>query len=75
VEIGPTGHRHGTAVEDTLHAVDHALRVIDQDDDLVLYIGGDRTGRLLEVVVKNGPRGGRVIHSMPLRPKFYEYLR
>ncbi|MGH9305950.1 MAG: hypothetical protein ACRD0I_03580 [Acidimicrobiales bacterium] len=39
-----------------------------------LYIGADRAGRLLEVVVLDD--GGQLvaIHAMTLRPKFYEHL-
>jgi hypothetical protein len=74
-EVTSSARKHGIAVEDMLHAVEHALRVVDQDDEMVLYIGGDTTGRLLEVVVMNTEAGGRIVHAMELRQRFYDYLR
>ncbi|MGB8504016.1 hypothetical protein [Mycobacterium sp.] len=38
------------------------------------YIGADRTGRLLEVVVLDDDGQLVAIHAMALRPKFYEHL-
>jgi len=38
------------------------------------YIGADRTGRLLEVVVLDDDGQPVAIHAMALRPKFYEHL-
>lgn len=75
LEITPSARKHGIADEDMLHAVEQALRTVEQGDDTVLYIGGDRTGRLLEVVVVNDKRGPRIIHAMPLRPSFLDFLR
>ena len=43
-------------------------------DDRDLYIGADRTGRLLEVVVLDDDGQPVAIHAMTLRPKFYEHL-
>jgi hypothetical protein len=37
------------------------------------YIGADRTGRLLEVVVLDDDGQPVAIHAMALRPKFYEH--
>lgn len=71
MEIAGSARRHGIADNDMIHAVENALRTVEQDE-AVLYIGGDTTGRLLEVVVVDGPR---IIHAMELRPKFYDYLR
>jgi hypothetical protein len=42
--------------------------------DRDLYIGADRTGRLLEVVVLDDDGQQVAIHAMALRPKFYEHL-
>ncbi|MBO0881505.1 MAG: hypothetical protein J2P17_14405 [Mycobacterium sp.] len=42
--------------------------------DRDLYIGADRTGRLLEVVVLDDDGQSVAIHAMALRPKFYEHL-
>jgi len=43
-------------------------------DDRDPYIGADRTGRLLEVVVLDDDGQPVAIHAMTLRPKFYEHL-
>jgi hypothetical protein len=40
-----------------------------------LIIGADRAGRLLEIVVLDPDDDPVVIHAMPLRQKFYDYLR
>jgi hypothetical protein len=50
-----------------------AIRVVSQGDR-DLYIGADRTGRLLEVVVLDDDGQPVAIHAMALRPKFYEEL-
>ena len=44
--------------------------------DRIGFIGVDRSGRHLELVVLD-PDGDEptVIHAMALRPKFYRYLR
>jgi len=55
------------------HAVRNAIRVIDQGDR-DLYIGADRSGRLLEVVVLDDDGQPVVIHAMVLRRKFYDQL-
>jgi hypothetical protein len=50
-----------------------AIRVINQGDR-ELYIGADRAGRLLEVVVLDDDGQPVAIHAMALRRKFYEQL-
>lgn len=73
MEIADNARKHGVADADIEHAVRNAIRVVSQSDR-DLYIGADRTGRLLEVVVLDD--GGQLvaIHAMALRPKFYEHL-
>ena len=61
------------ADEDIEHAVRNAIRIVSQGDR-DLYIGADRTGRLLEVVVLDDDGQPVAIHAMALRPKFYEHL-
>ena len=72
VDIADNARKHGVADEDITHAVRNAIRVIGQGDR-DLYIGADRTGRLLEVVVVDDDQP-LAIHAMTLRPKFYEHL-
>lgn len=50
MEIADAAHKHGITDSDIEHAVRNALRVLNQGDR-DLYIGADRSGRLLEVVV------------------------
>lgn len=71
VEIADNARKHGVVDEDIEHAVRNAIRVVSQRDR-DLYIGADRTGRLLEVVVLDDDGQPVAIHAMPLRPKFYE---
>ena len=72
---GDSGHprKHGVADLDIEHAVRNAIRVIGQGDR-DLYIGSDRTGRLLEVVVLDDDGQPVAIHAMSLRPQFYDHL-
>lgn len=73
MEIADNARRHGVADEDIEHAVRNAIRVLGQGDR-DLYIGADRTGRLLEVVVLDDDGQPIAIHAMTLRPKFYDHL-
>ena len=43
---------------------------------MTLFIGPDRTGRLLEVVVLDDDPNEEpvVVHSMPLRKSYYRFL-
>lgn len=50
MEIADAARKHGVTDLDIEHAVRNAIRVISQGER-DLYIGADRTGRLLEVVV------------------------
>jgi len=50
VEIYRTARRHGITDEDTLHAIDRAIVIVEQDEERTLYLGPARAGNLLEVV-------------------------
>lgn len=71
--------RHGIRRADVLHAVDHAVVVVevgpDQDPPKVLVIGPAWSGQLLEIVVLLLD-GDRVlaIHAMRMRAKFEPLL-
>jgi hypothetical protein len=59
LEIGNSARKHGIADGEMLHAFNHHIRYVEQDYDgepWVLLIGPDSTGRLLELVVVDGPR-------------------
>ena len=69
VEIARSAYRHGIADEDMLHAFRNAIR-IDRLDDVSILVGGDRSGRLLEVgIVVKGERY-RIVHAMLARSRY-----
>lgn len=75
MEIAGSARKHGVADEDIAHVVRQPLRAIDLGDR-VLFIGADQGGTLLEVVVLFPEHAEpAAIHAMPLRAKFYGYLR
>jgi hypothetical protein len=71
MEIADSARKHGVEDDDIRHAVRHAVRAV-LHGDRILYIGPDRTARLLEVIVLDDE--DVAIHAMQLRPKFYDYL-
>ncbi|MCI0545322.1 MAG: hypothetical protein L0Z49_12915 [Actinobacteria bacterium] len=79
MEIHPSVRKHGVSDAAVLHAVVHALTVIDLEPDAdppkVLAIGPDHAGNLLEIIwIELADRVNLVIHAMPLRPGFYQLL-
>lgn len=48
--IAASAHKHGISDNDILHTYRHPIRVF-QMDDLVMLIGGNESGRMLEVGV------------------------
>ncbi len=79
VEIHRSAHKHGVSELAILHALDHAVTVVDIDPDAdppkVLAIGPDHAGNLLEIIwLELADDVSLVIHAMPLRPAFYELL-
>ncbi|MCP9490293.1 MAG: hypothetical protein MSC31_10520 [Solirubrobacteraceae bacterium MAG38_C4-C5] len=67
MEIADNARKHGVDDLDMEHAVRNASRVLGQGDR-ALYIGADRAGRLLEVVVLDDDGQQVAIHAMGLRP-------
>ncbi len=79
MEIHRSARKHGVGNRTILHALDHAIIVIDlepnADPPRVLAIGPDRAGNLLEIIWLELADGvNLVIHAMPLRPTFYDLL-
>lgn len=79
MEIHQSAHKHGFNDAAILHAVDHALTVIDLEPDAdppkVLATGPAHAGNLLEIIRLELVDGvNLVIHAMPLRPTFYDLL-
>ena len=70
-------HRYGES--DILHAVSHALVIVDLEPDAdppkVLAIGPDPAGNLLEIIwLEFAEAVELVIHAMHLRSVFYDLL-
>ena len=55
---------------DIIHCFENPILVEDLDDDLVMLVGPDRTGRLLEVGVVVGDDGPVIVHAMEARTKY-----
>lgn len=67
---------HHVSDDDMLHALRNPVRVEPEDDyGLVMVIGPDYTGALLEVgyVWRDGEQ--IVVHAMPARPRFMRWMR
>ena len=62
--------RHGIAEGDMLHAWAFAAASYDLGDGLVMFIGPDRAGNLLEVGVVEWYEAVAVVHAMRARPRF-----
>ena len=61
--------RHGIARDDALHACRNAIRIVHLDD-LLMFVGADRSGRMLEVGVARVDEAHKIIHAMPARPNY-----
>jgi hypothetical protein len=62
--------RHGVAEEDALHAWAFAVDAFTVDAGMVMYIGPDRAGNVLEVGVVEWHDELAIVHAMPARPRF-----
>ncbi|MEV0893567.1 hypothetical protein [Promicromonospora sp. MEB111] len=66
-------HRHGVAEEDILHALRFELHHVVQEDGMVMFVGPDQQGVLIEVGVLEWFGLLAVAHAM--RPAREKYLR
>ncbi len=64
-----SARKHGISDDDMLHAYRNPIRVFVLDD-LVMLIGGDEAGRLLEVGVAEAEGLEFIVHAMPARERF-----
>ena len=67
--IVASARKHGITDEDILHAYRNPIRVF-QMDDLVMLIGGDESGRMLEIGVAAAEGIEFIIHAIAAREKF-----
>ncbi len=68
--IAESARRHGIGDDDILHAYNNPILVEDLDEGLVMLVGPDRAGRLLEIGVVTGSDGPVIVHAMEARPKY-----
>jgi hypothetical protein len=74
-EIYPSAFKHGVRRTDIDHVMKHPIRIIDQDDESLLYLGAATHGGLLEVVAYPRPDGSElVVHAMKMRPNYANLL-
>lgn len=71
--IVASARKRGIDDADILHAYRHPIRV-HRLDDLDMLVGGDRSGRLLEIGVVVSPerRIDVIVHAMEARSRFLE---
>ena len=79
MEIHRSAYKHGLGDEEILHAIRHAVTVVDlepeADPPKVLVIGPDPAGNLLEIIwLELAGESQIVIHAMALRPVFWDLL-
>lgn len=72
--ILPSARKHGVPDSSIRHAVDVPFRIVEIEPNLILLIGPDEHGKLLELVIADPHDDARVIHAMTLRPRFFKHL-
>lgn len=75
-EILPSAQKRGIPDADILAAYNNFIDVYEQDDGMIMYIGADYAGNLLEVGVRYSDDGRPLIpHAMRARNKYLRRLR
>ena len=64
-----SARKHGIADEDILHAFRNAILEVT-DDDIVMLVGPNRDGNLVEVAIIRSKNGFLIIHAMQARKKY-----
>ena len=64
-----SARKHGIAGEDILHAFRNAILEVT-DDDIVMLVGPNRDGNLVEVAIIRSENGFLIIHAMQARKKY-----
>lgn len=67
--IVASARKHGISDNDMLHAYRNPIRVFELGD-LDMLIGGDESGRMLEIGVAAAEGIEFIVHAMPARDKF-----
>lgn len=68
--IAPSAGKHGVSDEAMLHAFNNPIRVEELDEGLVMFVGPDHAGNLIEVGVVASDDGPGIVHAMQARPKY-----
>ena len=69
--IAPSAYRHGLTDAQIIHAFNVPMFSHDVGNGMVMFVGGDPTGRLIEVGVVTTDDGGPVVvHAMNARAKY-----
>ena len=68
--IAPSARKHGLTDTAILHAFNHPIRYEELDESLLMLIGPDHAGNLLEIGVISSDDGPVVVHAMAARPKY-----
>ena len=71
--ILPSARRHGISDRDILHAHRNVIGHFPEDD-MVMLIGPDERGNLLEVGVSKLRPGRQIVHAMTARQKYLSRL-
>jgi hypothetical protein len=75
LEVYPSAFKHGIAEADIKHVLKHPIRIMDQDDGSLLYLGAAADGGLTEVVTYPRPDGSElVVHAMKMRRGYANLL-
>lgn len=64
-----SARKHGISDKDMLHAYRNPIRVFERDE-LVMVLGADESGRLIEIGVVKGEGVDFIVHAMEARPRF-----
>jgi hypothetical protein len=78
LKIIDSARKHGISDEDILYVISHAIEVIqiNEEPEKLLYIGFDRSLRVLEVITVLKVNGEEiVIHAMKATQKVLEILQ
>jgi hypothetical protein len=68
--IAGSAQRHGLDDDDILHAYNHPIFVEDLDEGLLMFVGPDRAGKLLEIGFVATADVPVIVHAMEARPKY-----
>lgn len=68
--IAPSASKHGLTDEEIVHAFNNPVRVEDLDEGLIMLVGPDPAGNLLEIGVVTSEEGPVIVHAMRARPKY-----